>query len=51
MNQVVKGEGKLTVNISDDSTVELVNRFCYLGDGLIHDSSADARIQNGCHQV
>ena len=42
------------MNLFDRDSIEFIDRFCYLGDMLSTDGSADAavtsRIQSGCNK-
>jgi len=42
----VTGTGHTSVNIGGDANLELVDKFCYLGDMLSVDGHADATVEN-----
>jgi len=41
----VTGTGCTSVDIGDDANLELVDKFCYLGDMLSVDRDADAAVE------
>jgi len=41
----VTGTGHTSVDISDNANLELVDKFCYLGDMLSVDGDADAAVE------
>jgi len=41
----VTGTGCISVNIGGDANLELVDKFCYLGDMLSVDGLADAAVE------
>jgi len=41
----VTGTGRTSVDIGDDACLELVDKFCYLGDMLSVDGDADAAVE------
>ena len=44
MNPVI-GKGRTSVDIGGDANLELVDKFCYLGDMLSVDRHADAAVE------
>jgi len=42
----VTGIGRISVDIGVNANLELVDKFCYLGDMLIVDGDADAAVEN-----
>ena len=42
----VTGSGCTSVDIGGDANLELVDKFCYLGDMLSVDGDADAAVEN-----
>ena len=41
----VTGTGRTSVDIGGDANLELVDKFCYLGDMLSVDGDADAAVE------
>ena len=41
------GTGRTSVDIGVNANLELVDKFCYLGDMLSVDRDADAAVENG----
>ena len=42
---IVTGTGRTSVDIGGDANLELVDKFCYLGDTLSVDGDADAAVK------
>jgi len=45
----VTGTGRTSVDIGGDANLELVDKFCYLGDMLSVDRDADAAVETRIH--
>jgi len=43
----VSGTGHTSVDIGGDANLQLVDKFCYLGDMSIVDADADAAVETG----